>query len=156
MSIDTKAIKDALEAATPGPWRALEDGNQYVETDYMPTAKCVAAARVEGLPRPWNPHAYVAFGMPAEKHEESRFLSADAHLIANAPSWLSQLLADNERLRGEIERVSKVDVRRICENWWAETHCLDHVHLVEDGGYEGSSLDRLATALERALSEGSK
>lgn len=91
--IDLVQLRALLAAATPGEWRALEDGNQYVNTSYMPTAKCVAAARIEGPVRPWNPHAYLAFGFKPKEFETVRFVSADAALICAAVNALPELLA---------------------------------------------------------------
>ena len=79
-------IEERLRAATPGPWQAMRQGNQYIETDYLPTAKVVGASVVTGLKRPWNPHAYISFGMRATTHEEARFTDADADFIAHAPT----------------------------------------------------------------------
>ena len=78
-------------AATAAPWRSFEDGNQYLDCGYLPTAKCVATARIPELPRPWNPHAVIAF-MRLDKAEESRFRTDDARLIAEMPSTLPALL----------------------------------------------------------------
>lgn len=74
-------LKELREGATPGRWQAMRDGNQYVETRYMPTEKCVGASRIDGILRPWNPHAAIAFGIRAEQHEVARFLDADADFI---------------------------------------------------------------------------
>jgi hypothetical protein len=88
------------KAATPGPWRSLRDGNQYVETSYIPTAKCVGASRVDGPRRPWNPHALLAFGFKPEEYERVRFIDADADLVAGlrnaAPALLRAAAERNE------------------------------------------------------------
>lgn len=78
-------------AATAGPWRPMESGNQYLECGYLPTAKCVATARIPELPRPWNPHAVISF-MKLDAAEESRFKSDDAALIGAARNALPALL----------------------------------------------------------------
>jgi len=80
------------DEATPGPWCSARDGNQYIETSYLPTAQLVGASRIEEIRRPWNPHAYVSFGITAEDHETARFLDADADFIAqparqSPPCW---------------------------------------------------------------------
>jgi hypothetical protein len=85
-------LAEKYEKATPGPWRSFRDGNQYIETRYMPTAKCVGASRLDGVVRPWNPHSYVAFGLKAEEHETARFLDADADCIAAIHSAFPALL----------------------------------------------------------------
>lgn len=64
--LDLEPIKERLAAASPGPWRAMRDGNQYVGVELdgrkgknviHPTGRgtLVGASRVEGLARPWNP-----------------------------------------------------------------------------------------------------
>lgn len=76
-------------AATDAPWRSMEDGNQYLECSYTP--RLVRAATIPELPRPWNPHAMVAF-MKLDAAEVSRFKSNDAALIAAARNALPALL----------------------------------------------------------------
>ncbi len=84
MSI-TEQIDELLalsDKATPGPVRSMRDGNQYVNTSYLPTAKVVGASRLDGLTRPWNPHALMRFGFRPEEYETARFLDGDADYIA--------------------------------------------------------------------------
>lgn len=76
-------IRARLDAATPGPWRSMREGNQFLNCKYLPTAKCVGASRVDGLPRPWNPHAVISF-MKLDAAEVSRFKDEDADFIAHA------------------------------------------------------------------------
>lgn len=102
------AIQARADAATPGPWRALEQGNQFVNTNYLPTAKVVAASRIEGLVRPWNPYRYIAFGFTPEEFETARFLDADATFIAAARADVPNLLAEVARLRVALERVEPI------------------------------------------------
>ena len=97
-------IEERLRAATPGPWQAMRQGNQYIETDYLPTAKVVGASVVTGLKRPWNPHAYISFGMRATTHEEARFTDADADFIAHAPTDIAALIAEVRRLREALKQ----------------------------------------------------
>ena len=97
-------IEERLRAATPGPWQAMRQGNQYIETDYLPTAKVVGASVVTGLKRPWNPHAYISFGMRATTHEEARFTDADADFIAHAPTDIAALIAEVKRLREALRQ----------------------------------------------------
>ena len=87
-------LEKLARGATAGPWRSMRDGNQYLGTRYMPTARCVGASRVEGLLRPWNPHAAIAFGQPATEHEVVRLLDADADYIAAcSPEVILALIA---------------------------------------------------------------
>ena len=74
-------IREALAAATPGPWDATYDpadrwtsitGQQYGE--YV----CPEVATCEGD------------------------VGTDAHLIANAPTWLAELLAEVDSTRREL------------------------------------------------------
>ena len=92
------------DEATPGPWCSARDGNQYIETSYLPTAQLVGASRIEEIRRPWNPHAYVSFGITAEDHETARFLDADADFIAAAREAVPALLDEVARLRNENEQ----------------------------------------------------
>lgn len=82
---DTHAeIREALDAATPGPWA----GEQQ---------ECV-----ELYGDPW------AMQLDSDGDGERPFVFGskhDAHLIANAPTWLAELLAENTRLREALERI---------------------------------------------------
>ena len=90
MSVDTKAIRDALAEATQGPYRANRADH--------PTEWCIHAAGI-----PWQ-LAYL--------HDDPRAnwpLEANAHLIAHAPAWLAAacdrieaLEAENSRLRDAL------------------------------------------------------
>ena len=84
---------EALEkAATLGPWTSTRDGNQFIETDYLPTAKPVGASRLAGVKRPWNPYALISFGFRPTEYETARFKDADADLIAAVRNSLPRLL----------------------------------------------------------------
>ena len=96
---DLSAIRKRCDAATRGPWRSMRQGNQYIETNYMPTCKCVGASVVEGIKRPWKPYAAIRFGIKAEQHEEARFKDKDADFIAHAREDIPELLDEVERLR---------------------------------------------------------
>ena len=79
-------IRAALEAATPGPWVVHEDDFDIVvvsaEDDHWPNSFCpIARGMVQG-----------------EDDGES-----DAHLIANAPTWLAELLAEVDALTARAE-----------------------------------------------------
>lgn len=49
MRIDELRAK--IANATPGQWRSMRDGNQYLDRG----ATLVGASRIDGLPRAWNP-----------------------------------------------------------------------------------------------------
>lgn len=91
-------IRAALEAATKGPWRSMRNGNQRIaEKDGR--LQHVGASTVTGLPRAWNPA-----GIVADDPSVSRFTDADADLIASAPQWLAELLAECEALTVKRDR----------------------------------------------------
>lgn len=113
MTLDLDAIRVLAAAATPGPWRSMRDGNQYIGTRYMPTAKCVGTSRVDGIVRPWNPHAYIAWGFPAEKFEVAQFLDADADFIAAAREAVPALCNAVERLTRERDEARVLVLRRL-------------------------------------------
>lgn len=71
-------IRDALEAATSGPWNVSERWPELVEFADGAVCECVTGAD--------------------ETIEQAQ---ADAHLIASAPTFIAELLEDNERLEGE-------------------------------------------------------
>lgn len=108
-------IRERLEKIS-GPWRSMRDGNQYIKTRYLPTAKVVAASRIDGLVRPWNPHAYVAFGFKPEEFETSRFLNADADFIAEAPADVTYLLAALARAEQTIRE--QHDALKAAAGWY--------------------------------------
>lgn len=126
-------LKHLLAEATPGPWHSMRDGNQYLNTKYMPTAKVVGASRLDGPKRPWNPHRLIAFGFTPEEYETARFTDADADLIATTINALPVLLDAIERLKQELEVArTVVDAAR---------------DFAEQGGRFEGRLDRLRDAL---------
>jgi hypothetical protein len=100
------------EKATPGPWRAMRDGNQYLDGGRT----IVGASRLEGPKRPWN----ARYVVPAEQLEEvARFTDDDADLIAAVQRALPDLLAaveaarikelgdENERMREALTKAAE-------------------------------------------------
>jgi len=71
-------IKEALEKATPGPWNSIGDA---VRKDYSANG--------------WVCQMFQTFYGQSTTFENDE---NNAHLIANAPTWLRQLLDENERL----------------------------------------------------------
>lgn len=120
-ALDIPHLRELLAKATPRPWRAMRDGNQYVNATYLPTAKLVGASRIEGPRRPWNPHAYIAYGFKPTEFETVRFVDEDADLIAAAVNALPALLDEVERLRRVVESgkalvdslVAEAELRRL-------------------------------------------
>jgi len=106
--LNLDAIRERESKATKGPWRSMREGNQYVEARYLPCIKLVGASRIDGIQRPWNPYAYVQFGMKAETHEVARFIDEDADFIANARQDIPDLLAEIDRLNADVERLKGI------------------------------------------------
>jgi hypothetical protein len=82
---DLDAIEAALRAATPGPWQ--DHAHSYhVGTGAMLPSIVVAPRGAL--------HPVVCSVSRGNAHRE-----ADAHLIAHAPTWLAELVAEVRRLR---------------------------------------------------------
>lgn len=81
--MDLQPIKEALNNATPGPWVA--DGQELDET--------------------YSGSLYLYSPAANEPVLSTSLMLEDAILIANAPTWLAQLVAEVERLRGLVERI---------------------------------------------------
>jgi len=84
-------IRAALAAATPGPWRTHDFGHPG---EQEPSSIVVHTGKFD-----WNdvqdPDGTSAIAwMPAWGRQDSD----NAHLIANAPTWLADLLAEVDRL----------------------------------------------------------
>lgn len=153
-----------LEAkATPGPWASLRDGNQYVETNYIPTAKLVGASRISGVRRPWNPHALLAFGFRPEEYETVRFVDADADLVAalrNAAPALIQAAREAFIFTGPIEEVmaeaglTEADTDAAYERLMADVKTLDRVMAERDAAIAEAAAMRRALTSIKALGMG--
>ncbi len=74
--VELSELRRLEREATPGPWYATREGNQYVG------AQCTAASRIEELARPWNPHRSFPWGSAGKEMETARFEDNDADLIA--------------------------------------------------------------------------
>lgn len=92
MSPTIEEIKAALDAATPGPWDSpwSEDAGQWGEEN--------VAFRAEGE---------IVCGVIYYDGPRLAVKPEDAHLIANAPTWLAVLLAEVERLGGILDAYSR-------------------------------------------------
>jgi hypothetical protein len=89
--MDLQPIKEALKAATPGPWLPHE----HQDTDEVFGVEVLSAHNGGTWP--------VADMQHDEGHPDPYGqIRANAHLIANAPTWLAQLVAEVERLRSEM------------------------------------------------------
>jgi hypothetical protein len=90
--MDLQPIKEALKAATPGPWLPHE----HQDTDEVFGVEVLSAHNGGTWP--------VADMQHDEGHPDPYGqIRANAHLIANAPTWLAQLVAEVERLERENE-----------------------------------------------------
>lgn len=78
-------IRAALEAATPRPWHAWDRGIGY-EVHVGPDCEVTPDARCSELNGEFR----------------ETFTGADAHLIAHAPEWLAELLAEVDNARREL------------------------------------------------------
>ena len=87
MTLDLEPIKERLEAATPGPWRVWRDPD--------PTR-----ARATAVETAW---CYGDIEGDTELITDYLPTDADAELIAHAPEDIASLVAEVERLRGQIE-----------------------------------------------------
>jgi hypothetical protein len=74
----------------------------------MPTAQLVGASRLSKLRRPWNPHAYIAFGFKPEEFETPRFTDADADYIAAAYNSVPLLI---QTIREQQKVIAGLNVR---------------------------------------------
>jgi hypothetical protein len=145
-----EAIRKRAEAATPGPWRAMEEGNQYLEGQ----TKLVSAARVDGISRPWNSW----FVVPAVKMEEvCRFISADADFIAHArqdiPALLSALEAAERRAGERRLAFEKYTKEAVAEINRIEAERDSQQRLAIEAMTERDTLRARVERLERALRE---
>lgn len=87
--LDLEPIKERLAAATPGPWRVWRDPDPTnVRATAVETAWCYGD--IEGDTE------LITDYLPTD---------ADAELIANAPEDIATLVAEVERLRGQIDAV---------------------------------------------------
>ena len=88
-ALDLEPIKERLAAATPGPWRVWTDPDPTkVRATAVETAWC--HGDIEGDTE------LITDYLPTD---------ADAEMIAHAPSDLAALVAEVERLRGQIDAV---------------------------------------------------
>lgn len=92
--ISLSQLLELAGKATKGPWRAMRDGNQYINGD---ANLLCGASRIEELTRPHNPW-YVK---PLHELESvSRFLDKDADFIAAAnPETVTALVNEVIKLR---------------------------------------------------------
>ena len=85
--IDVKEIREALDAATPGPWHMSKLAKGYLMADCGCSTKDIAT--------------FIEYNEDGSVHVEFDNWENNAHLIANAPEWLGFLLDELERLERE-------------------------------------------------------
>lgn len=131
MSTDLAEIEAALKAATPGPWRwrntqdpmLMGDGSRYLVMSF----ERMGMRGAQPLFRDERNIMQPALGANINDF-------SDAHLIANAPAWLAELLervkaaeAEVERLQSELQDFAEYGARHdttptICGDpdaiWW--------------------------------------
>jgi DNA repair exonuclease SbcCD ATPase subunit len=94
-------IRQRLEQATKGPWRAMSAGNCVMEN-----GRGAAIAEVEGLPRPWNP---VWVGWEVAKNYFKTFLrQEDAEFIAHAREDVPYLLDALAASQSQVEQLQQI------------------------------------------------
>ena len=122
-------IRAALAAATPGPWDAKPLGSEgYAVTGAPdPDAPGVRAKMRRRIAR---------FG-----YQDWDTDRANAELIANAPTWLAELLAEVDRLTARAEAAEQAveRVRELAEYWsvsgnsWRKAAARQFLHALDGG-----------------------
>lgn len=102
-------IEARANAATPGPWRSMREGNQrYGDSEQF----FCGASRVDGLPRAYN----TQYVIPAIHLEHvSRFKDEDADFIAHARDDVPALIAEVRRLRSAEQSEDAPMERRLTD-----------------------------------------
>lgn len=113
MFTDTKALRALADAATPGPWRAMRDGNQYIQTGKL-TPTLVGASRVDGVARPWNPYSFFGGIKLHAEFETARFKDADADFIAAARATVTAMCDEIDLLRERVKLEQEIQAK-ICK-----------------------------------------
>jgi hypothetical protein len=85
----TKQIREALAKATPGPWKWNE-----LRGDYYSDLGAIIGANDNKVC--WFGNYETYYPTAGDEPEEP-----DREIMINAPTWLAQLLDENERLREE-------------------------------------------------------
>ena len=145
MSEIVEEIRKALESATPGPWEADDGGSETIgifEVDGE--AICYL-----------SPNVYSGAGLRGLEQDRD-----NAHLIANAPTWLRTLLEERDKdrmnaeyLRAVIEQNQR-DLQQLREELSEEKR---HAALgweqsnkwLEENGRLRAELDQVKKELER-------
>lgn len=126
--MDLQPIKEALNKATPGPWR--QGTPEHL----------IFGARTP------NGGGYGGVARASARYMNRSERLANAHLIANAPTWLAQLVAEVEQLRADRDAMA---AQLAAAKSWIEDDCgadwpLDTIH--------AAAADLLDKAAERDAS----
>ncbi len=101
MSTDLAVIEAALKAATPGPWETwphthIEDDCRCLSCQFVTVWQTRNSLDCEDVPRKPG---------ESERCEASGYSWEDANLIANAPTWLAELVERVRLLEGAIDGI---------------------------------------------------
>lgn len=101
MSTDLAVIEAALKTATPGPWETwphahIEDDCRCLSCQFVTVWQTHNSLDCEDVPKKPG---------ESERCEASGYSWEDANLIANAPTWLAELVERVKVAEAEVERV---------------------------------------------------
>lgn len=100
-----KEAREALEKATPGPWKVIE---QVWEED-KPFLAERHIVTVYDYPQLKSPDPVVCMSHCVYEPKQRVYIDEhDAHLIAQAPTWLSTLLSALEEQQREINAIKLI------------------------------------------------
>lgn len=118
-SVDLDALEAMEKTVKIGPLCAMRDGNQYINTEYMPTATLVGASRIvgRGALRPWNPHRLIAFGFAPTEYETNRFEDSCADYIVTAVNALPTLITELRAARASAAAWKECAEARAESKW---------------------------------------
>ena len=117
-------IKAALEAATPGPWESITLGSEGFTVTGAPDTSAPGV------------RAMLRRRIARVGYQDWDTDSANAHLVAHAPKWLAELLAEVDALtaRAEAAEATVRRVRRLAESWATQpTYGAYTAQQIEDG-----------------------
>lgn len=93
-------IRQRLERATPGPWKCWNGYGPIPGAPRLMGIKRIGPDHEGGL------HGYSGAGRDTDG--DLFATEADAELVASAPTYLSELLAEVERLQRQVVMLAKV------------------------------------------------
>ena len=122
-------LEALVQAATPGPWRAMHDGNSKLADGIG-----CGQSRVDGLPRPYNPRwiGYRTAETAEARHRTTMLVDADAAFIAAARDAVPALVAEVRRLAKEKEGIRRALARELQENLPKHAECMTQLEAERD------------------------